>query len=198
MLYAIINLIYILQALDTSYINESCMLLWQGYQHILTDEFARYGIGKKDKTVASLASNSVVNFAVFLLLLIFTNGILASDKPFAPTELDGAVIVSAEEVVNMILNNKQLTIIDSRKRTEYVKGHIEGAINLLNTEMKPDDLESLVPDKSNALLFYCNGIRCLRSSNAISESIKWGYTNIYWFRGGWSEWTEKKLPVIVE
>ena len=98
----------------------------------------------------------------------------------------------------MILGNPDLVVIDSRKKTEFIKGHIEGAINILNTELEIEDLESIVPDRTAALLFYCNGVRCLRSSDSITRAVDWGYTNLFWFRGGWKEWTEKRLPVVTD
>ena len=69
-------------------------------------------------------------------------------------------------------------------------------INLLNTDMNQQSLEMIAPDKTKPILSYCNGIRCLRSSDAVAKALDWGYKNIFWFRGGWNEWTEKRLPVI--
>jgi rhodanese-related sulfurtransferase len=134
----------------------------------------------------------------FFALLFFTSPLLAEQKPFAPESIEGVTIVTAEQVIEMILDNPDLVVIDSRKKTEYLKGHIEGAANLLNTRLKPEDLERVAPDKDSAILFYCNGIRCLRSSDSIKKAKSWGYTNLIWFRGGWKEWTEKRLPVITD
>lgn len=136
--------------------------------------------------------------AGLLGLALFSASAMAAEKPYVPESMPGATSVSAEEVVAMILSNSELVVIDSRKKTEYIKGHIEGAINILNTELTPDNLEEVAPDKTKALLFYCNGIRCLRSSDSIGKALDWGYTNIFWFRGGWNEWTEKRLPVITD
>ncbi len=91
-----------------------------------------------------------------------------------------------------------MIIIDSRKKSEYDKGHIEGAENLLNTDMQREDLETLSPDKTTTIIFYCNGTRCLRSTDAINKATEWGYKNLFWFRGGWKEWTDKRLPVITD
>jgi rhodanese-related sulfurtransferase len=91
-----------------------------------------------------------------------------------------------------------MSVIDSRKKAEYVKGHIEGAISLLDTEMTEQALLEIAPDRGTSILFYCNGVRCLRSSNAILKAKGWGYTNLIWFRGGWKEWTTKRLPVVTE
>lgn len=147
----------------------------------------------------------VANRYIPIKTLLFTSvlffaccAVCADDKPHAPKSIAGATILSAEEVVELILSNPDMIVIDSRKKTEYLKGHIEGAINLLNTELTREDLEAVAPDKSQTLLFYCNGRRCLRSSDSISKAIEWGYSNIFWFRGGWQEWSEKRLPVITE
>lgn len=132
------------------------------------------------------------------LLLLLSASLFAAEKPHAPEGVPGAVLVNAEQVVELTLSRPELVIIDARKRSEYGKGHIEGAANLLNTAMEREDLERLVPDKATPIVFYCNGIRCLRSSDAIRKAMGWGYRNVFWFRGGWKEWTDKRLPVITD
>jgi rhodanese-related sulfurtransferase len=140
----------------------------------------------------------VKSIIYFYILVFFSSNVSAVEKPYAPENMPGAKRVSAEEVVDLILSNPDMIIIDSRKKTEYLKGHIEGAINILNTELTLDHLETIAPDKTQAVLFYCNGARCLRSSDSIDKAVNWGYRKIFWFRGGWEEWTEKRLPVISE
>jgi len=132
--------------------------------------------------------------AMFFSLLIFNKAVLA-EKPLAPEKLQGAIRVGAEEAVELIINMKNLIIVDSRKEVEYLKGHIQGSVNLLDTEMTLEKLSKHVPDKSTPLLFYCNGQRCLRSLRASTKALDWGYEKIYWFRGGWSEWIKKGMPI---
>ena len=38
----------------------------------------------------------------------------------------------------------------------------------------------------------------MRSTDAVNKALAWGYKNVYWYRGGWKEWTEKRLPVVTE
>ncbi len=130
--------------------------------------------------------------------ILFSSVLCAGQKPFAPENIDGVRVVSAEQVIDLILDSPDLVVIDSRKKTEYLKGHIEGAINILNTSLEREDLESISADKSREILFYCNGTRCLRSSDSIKKAKSWGYKNLIWFRGGWKEWTEKRLPAVTE
>jgi len=140
---------------------------------------------------------SVIVRVFLVLLAVWSAGVCrADDDTVAPEHVPGAVAVSAEELVKLIYSNPGIVLIDSRKETEYLRGHIEGAINLLNLKMTRAELQRVAPDKSAAVLFYCNGIRCLRSSDAASRALEWGYRNVFWFRGGWQEWDEKKLPVI--
>lgn len=135
----------------------------------------------------------------FLITVIFSflllNGAAWAEKPFAPEKLQGTIRVDAEKTVELAINTPNLLIIDSRKEIEYSKGHIQGSVNLLNTEMTLEKLSKHAPDKSTPLLFYCNGARCLRSSRAAIQAQDWGYKMIYWFRGGWNEWIEKGMPV---
>jgi rhodanese-related sulfurtransferase len=143
--------------------------------------------------------NNLANKLIFFIMLVlFSSTLSAEEKPHAPEVIQGAITVTAEDTIDLILNNPDLIVIDARKKTEYVKGHIEGAINMLNTKMKDEDLENVVADKSRAILFYCNGTRCMRSADAIRKAKSWGYTNLIWFRGGWKEWTDKRLPVVIE
>lgn len=128
------------------------------------------------------------------LLLLLCSGAYA-EKPTAPQHINGATNLSAEQVVDLILANPDLVIIDARKKDEYIKGHIENAVSQMDTTMSKEILAELVPAKDTPVLFYCNGVRCMRSTNAAQKAISWGYSSIYWFRGGWVEWLEKQLPI---
>lgn len=144
------------------------------------------------------ASPWLLRLGLRLAVLLCAASASAAEKPYAPESIPGAVIVSAEEVAELILARGDLVIVDSRKKSEYSKGHIEGAVSLLNTSMQPAALQALCRDKTTPILFYCNGVRCLRSADAIRKALGWGYRNVFWFRGGWKEWTDKRLPVIAE
>ena len=133
---------------------------------------------------------------VLSLCVLSAGSVLAEEKPVAPEGISGAVTVTAEEVIKLIFSNPHIVLIDSRKNTEYLKGHIEGAVNILNTVLSEKNLQQHIKDKSAALLFYCNGPRCMRSADSVKKALSWGYTNLFWYRGGWKEWTDKRFPVI--
>ena len=132
---------------------------------------------------------------VVLSYFLFAASPVFAAKPVAPDAVSGTILVNAEQAVEIILSNPKLVVIDARHDEEYAKGHIEGAVNLLDSELTPEMLALHAASKDTPLLIYCNGERCLRSSNAAKKAVAWGYRKIYWFRGGWNEWIEKKLPI---
>lgn len=132
---------------------------------------------------------------ILLCALLGSSMPALADKPLAPAELQGAITVSAEAVADLITTLPKLVVIDSRRKDEYEKGHIEGAFNILDTDMTVANLAKIAKQKDIPLLFYCNGEHCMRSSHAAKSALQWGYSKVYWFRGGWQEWTDKNLPV---
>lgn len=140
----------------------------------------------------------LMGLSIVCMLALDISAAQAGSKPIVPEQIPGATNLSAEDVVEKILSNPEMIVIDSRKNTEYVKGHIEGAVNILNTGMTQSNLAAVTSNKSVPLLFYCNGHRCMRSTDAVKKALSWGYQSVFWFRGGWKEWTTKRLPIITK
>mgnify|MGYP006285210345 CR=1 FL=1 len=129
------------------------------------------------------------------LLFVLAAAPAFAEKPVAPESIPGTQRVDAEAVVDLILTEPDLVVIDARRSEEHAKGHIQDSVSLLDTDTTPETLAEHVPTKQTPVLFYCNGERCLRSTNACRKAVGAGYKRVYWFRGGWIEWTEKELPV---
>lgn len=132
--------------------------------------------------------------SVIMIALVWLAPALA--KKDAPDSIPGTTKVSAEDVVKLVTSKSDLVIIDARKASDRTSaGWIEGSIGLPNTDTTPDALAKHVASKSTPVLFYCNGVKCGRSVDSSNIAVKAGYKEIYWFRGGWEEWTDKGLPV---
>lgn len=131
---------------------------------------------------------------VFLAILLATFWMHAQAEEIVQESIPGTTKISAEELINLAQKVPALIIIDSRKPSDYFKGHIEGSVNLPDTETNAKSLASHIPSKSTPVIFYCNGIRCGRSAAAAKTAVAAGYTKIYWFRGGWGEWMKKGYP----
>ncbi|MCW8825360.1 MAG: rhodanese-like domain-containing protein [Gammaproteobacteria bacterium] len=131
----------------------------------------------------------------FALLLLLTSTLTWAEKPLAPDTIPGILTVDAEQTIELVLNNPDLIVVDARLPEEFLKGHIEGAVSLVDSAVNEKTLGQILKSKTTPALFYCNGPRCLRSSRAAKKALSSGYTNLYWFRDGWAGWIEKELPV---
>ena len=132
---------------------------------------------------------------VLVAAVLFCPAGVLAEKFLAPEQIEGVTRVSAERVFDLVVNQPDLIIIDSRKQVQFNRGHIQGALNILDSDMTESQLAKLVTSKSVPVVFYCNGEKCLRSANASAKAYDWGYRKVYWFRGGWKEWMNKEMPV---
>ncbi len=139
-----------------------------------------------------LFSLITIGFSVFFI----AQGAVAGTHEPTPTSLDGASVISAEQVIELIGSNSNLVVIDARKDSDHQKGWIEGSHALPNTDTNPDSLAKIAPDKGAPVLFYCNGVNCHRSYESAKIALAAGYSKVYWFRGGMEEWETKGLPVV--
>jgi len=131
-----------------------------------------------------------------LVLVSFTSHALAEKDE--PKFIPGTTKVTAEEVLDLATEISDLIIVDSRIHADRKQGYIEGSVSLPDLETNCASLAGIIPRKISPVLFYCNGIKCGRSVIASKIALGCGYKNIYWFRGGFSEWQGKKYPFVKE
>ncbi len=117
----------------------------------------------------------------------------------SPATIEGSKLVNAEQLIQVVDEVKGLIIVDSRIPGDRKQGYIEGSLSLPDVETNCDSLAKVLPGgKAGPVLFYCNGVKCGRSAKAVAIALKCGYTNIYWFRGGFEEWLAKGYPYLQE
>lgn len=134
---------------------------------------------------------------MILIYALFNFNHAAAEEPIlAPELISGTTRVSAEGLIELAEKTPGLLIIDARIRSDRLQGYIESSISLPDVETDCDSLAKIIPEKNTPVLFYCNGVKCGRSVNSSKIAIACGYKNLYWFRGGFEEWQEKKFPFI--
>jgi rhodanese-related sulfurtransferase len=102
-------------------------------------------------------------------------------------------VLDAFELINQYDSNTKLVILDVRSYQEFSDEHIENAENLdYNSQefkIKVNDL-----DKNKKYLVYCHS--GMRSSRAVKEMEKLGFTDIKNISGGISKWKGNGLPLV--
>ncbi|MBX2807055.1 MAG: rhodanese-like domain-containing protein [Cellvibrionaceae bacterium] len=127
----------------------------------------------------------------------YANNLVTTDT-ISPEIINGSTKVNAEQVINLIENTDNLTIIDSRITSDRRQGFIEGSVGLPDIETNCHSLTKHITHTSEPVIFYCNGIKCGRSANAVNIAVACGYTEIYWFRNGIEEWIKESFPLSIE
>ncbi|NOZ03938.1 MAG: hypothetical protein GXO92_04930 [FCB group bacterium] len=92
------------------------------------------------------------------------------------------------------LFDQGILFVDAREVEEFDKGHIKGAYpytNFMELTFKLDSLQG----KDAPLITYCDGSDCGSSEDLAYDLQSAGFTNIFVFYGGWSEWVEAGYPV---
>jgi rhodanese-related sulfurtransferase len=111
--------------------------------------------------------------------------------------------ISTEDV-RRILADGSAIVLDSRKRSEYVAGHIAGAQNVAPEAGAPPSayiaaVEHLVGgDKGKALVLYCNGPHCQASRQLSDQLVAAGFTHVRRYQLGIPIWRALSGPVEIE
>ncbi len=135
------------------------------------------------------------------LLFVFTAQSIAIAGTDVPETLEGVKIVNATEVKDLMA--KGVPLYDTRIANEYAEAHVKGAISLVYHEKSKKELaydgsvdkfdDSKLP--AEKMIFMCNGHDCWKSYKASKHALSKGKKEIYWFRGGFHDWKEAKLPI---
>ncbi|VAW44308.1 hypothetical protein MNBD_GAMMA04-1517 [hydrothermal vent metagenome] len=107
----------------------------------------------------------------------------------APLSVPGATTVTTAEAKK--LWDSGATFIDSRKKEDWEDGHIAKAIHLDRGDRENYTREKVsnMFKKDQALVTYCYGEVCTRSSQMAADLVGLGYTNVYFYRGGFPAWS---------
>lgn len=133
-----------------------------------------------------------------LYLVLNTMPCLADETTLAPEQIAGTTRVDAEGLIELAEQLPNLMVIDARVRMDRRQGYIEDSLSLPDIQTNCDSLKTVIRDKQQPVLFYCNGIKCGRSVKSINIAKQCGYETLYWFRGGFEEWKNKGFPYIKE
>lgn len=134
-------------------------------------------------------------FCLFLSAssLVFSLSAVAEEDKVSPLQIDGAVTVDAAEAKKLF--DAEAVIVDVRTDKDWDAGRIPGAVHLeLKSRFTEEALLAEV-GKNDDVMIYCNGSKCLRSSEASSMAVEWGFKKVYFFRGGIPEWKAANLPI---
>jgi rhodanese-related sulfurtransferase len=107
--------------------------------------------------------------------------------------------VNTEQVRRTVADGSAI-VIDARKHSEYVAGHIPGARNVDTTQSASvTTVERLAGgDKKKPLVLYCNGPFCQASKQLGEQLVAAGFTNVRRYQLGMPIWRALGGPTEIE
>ena len=152
------------------------------------------------------------------LLIIITSGLLAFGlnlvrqspvdlRGYAPmtTEpnsladnqevLAGVQEITLDEAIDRFRQGTAL-FVDARSVDDFREGHIDGAINIPETNFEEYIGPFMAANAPDTLLItYCEGKSCQQSQKLAEQLILSGFDNVYHLNDGWGEWKRNDLPI---
>jgi PQQ-dependent catabolism-associated CXXCW motif protein len=122
-----------------------------------------------------------------------------------PLTAPGAPTVTTTGLMDAMLNGRPMVLIDALqdRHLETIKGAVPlpyaGAYGTFHDQVQArlaNALNRLLLGREGAsLVFFCEGVRCWESYNAVLRARAAGFRNIAWYRGGLSAWKAASFPL---
>lgn len=125
-----------------------------------------------------------VVWLALLIAVIYTmvNGLMSKVK-----------MVTRGEATRLI-NKEDAVVIDLRSYEEFRQGHIAGAINLLPTDIKANNIGELAKHQAQPIIVVDrSGMQVREPASAL---IKAGFEKVFVLKEGISGWTGENLPLV--
>lgn len=119
----------------------------------------------------NMKNNSILIFICLLCFFSCTSFKTTSGK------------ITSKEMIEL-MNYDSMQLIDVRSQEEFLKGHLQGAQNIIFDEEFKQKISQL--DKSKPVAVYCRTGRRSKESSKILEEA--GFKNIYQLKDGLSQW----------
>jgi PQQ-dependent catabolism-associated CXXCW motif protein len=127
-------------------------------------------------------------------------------KP-TPLTVPGVPTMTTTDLMGSMQSGRPMILIDALQ--DHHAQTIKGAISLpdagaYGTGTFHDDVQTRLAQALSdvmqgragvPLIFFCEGVRCWESYNAVLRARAAGFPNIAWYRGGLDAWTEAGFPL---
>jgi rhodanese-related sulfurtransferase len=131
--------------------------------------------------------------AWILFMMIMTPHAKAGPDYVSPETVPGAITIDTARAKTLF--DSSAIFVDVRNEADWEAGRIPGAVHLeLDKGLNEASLRAVArPDQ--AVVMYCNGTKCPRSSQAAASAVGWGFTQVFYYRLGLPDWQAAGYPV---
>ncbi|MBK0501134.1 rhodanese-like domain-containing protein [Klebsiella pneumoniae] len=93
-----------------------------------------------------------------------------------------------------LINKEDAVVVDLRQRDDFRKGHIAGAINLLPSDIKANNVGELEKHKSQPIIVVDgSGMQAQEPASALNKA---GFEKVFVLKEGIAGWSGENLPLV--
>jgi len=138
-----------------------------------------------------MKGNIVASVSVAILIAILSVSVVfAVDFPYRK-DFPNVSYISSQDLKKKY-DKKEAVIIDVRSKIEYDVIHIDKSLHIpLAYATFVNDVGKLIKENPEKIIvFYCNGVTCLKSYEAAQKMMEAGYKNVFAYDAGIPEWSK--------
>lgn len=132
-------------------------------------------------------------FCIFLTSLFMTMPLMASAAQTQSTEQHHKNEIKGEVLKLWYDQKKPMIVLDARSQ-QYFDGTLLPNAIWLPSDSAEKVITSTIPTKNNLIVVYCAGTKCPASGWLYDKLTSLGYTNVFEYHGGISDWISKGYP----
>jgi rhodanese-related sulfurtransferase len=120
------------------------------------------------------------------------NQTISAGNPNSLSDQSKVSYIDSEKLKEMLEKEKNIALIDVRKKTDYAGGHLKGALNIFLADLESKKQE--IPTSGKIILYDADG-----SGAAFQAAVRlfdMGIFNAYTLSDGLNTWQSKKFEVV--
>ena len=111
----------------------------------------------------------------------------------SPEIIENATTIDSRKAKELF--DREVIFIDTRKLSDWNAGRIPGAKHLdVKKDFTQENLKKIL-NYYDSFVIYCNGPKCLRSSQGTIKAVEWGYKKVFYYRDGFPAWFKGNNPL---
>ncbi|MEX0729125.1 MAG: rhodanese-like domain-containing protein [Planctomycetaceae bacterium] len=103
--------------------------------------------------------------------------------------------ISREKARELMDEGKGTAVIEVLSPEKFEQFHLPGAKNVPLDDQFEAHIQEEVPDKSQQVVVYCQSAECDASPKAAQKMGELGYTHVYDYEAGKTDWKDAGYPV---
>ncbi|GAB6262748.1 rhodanese-like domain-containing protein [Photobacterium sp. CCB-ST2H9] len=128
-----------------------------------------------------------------MLSLVWVGLVVALISSMVKQKTAGYTVVTPNQATVMV-NREDGIFVDIRNKDEFQRGHIAGALHILPSEIKAQNLGPLEKYKSAPIIVVCKtGQTAQESANLLHKA---GFSNVKLLKDGLISWNEANMPLV--